>query len=137
MNLIPDIFAVILFFISFFGLLTSRNIIKSIIFIILMQTSVIMFWIFLSARFGQVPPIIHDAAMLYDMTYIADPFPQALMLTAIIIGISVTAINITMLNTLFRKHKTLDWETMAEIVRGSLGAANTDEIQNIKEGEGL
>jgi len=116
-NLIPDIFAVLLFFISFFGLLTSRSIIKSIIFTILMQTAVIMFWIFLSARYGRVPPIIHDVTLLYEMTYIADPFPQALMLTAIIIGISVTAINITMLNTLFRRYKTSDWNAMAKDAR--------------------
>ena len=34
------------------------------------------------------------------------------MLTAIIIGISVIAINITMLNALFRKYKTADWKVI-------------------------
>ena len=135
MNIFPDIFAVVLFFISFFGLITSKNIIKSIIFTILMQTAVIMFLIFLGARYGTTPPIIHDTALLYDMTAIADPFPQALMLTAIIIGISVTAINITMLNTLFRKYKTLDWATMSENAR--IDAISTDENLIAKEFEEL
>jgi multicomponent Na+:H+ antiporter subunit C len=76
-----------------------------------------MFWIFISARYGVVPPIITDVAMLEDMSYIADPFPQALMLTAIIIGISVTAINITMLNSLFRRYKTVDWKEMEDFSR--------------------
>ena len=112
-----DMFAVILFFLSFLGLITARNVIKSIIFILLMQTSVIMFWLFLGARHGISPPIVEDVAYLGDLSAIADPLPQALMLTAIIIGVSVMAINITMLNSLFRKYHTTDWETMINQLR--------------------
>ena len=123
-NIIPiDFFAIIMFFISFFGLITTRNIIKSIIFILLMQTAVIMFWLFLSGRTGTTPPIIYDPAILYDMPAIADPTPQALMLTAIIIGISVSAIKITMLNYLFRKYNTADWNLIHE-------AVNKEEAEN-------
>ncbi|MCL2874044.1 MAG: cation:proton antiporter subunit C [Defluviitaleaceae bacterium] len=117
-NIIPlDYFAVIMFFISFFGIITSRNIIKSIIFILLMQTAVIMFWLFLGARYGTAPPIVYELGMLDDLSAFADPMPQALMLTAIIIGVSVTAINITMLNALFRKYKTADWLIISDIAR--------------------
>jgi len=114
-----DIFAIGLFFLGFLGLITSRNIVKSIIFTLVMQTSVIMFWLFLSGRTGQIPPII-DAQELQYMThlpyipYMADPLPQALMLTTIIIGICVIAVNIVMLNTLFRKYETSDWDLMTK-----------------------
>jgi len=109
-----DLFAVGLFFLSFFGLITSRNIIKCIIFILLMQTAVIMFWLFLGASSGTTPPIIDSPELMENIAVISDPLPQALMLTAIIIGISVVAINITMVNTLFRKHNTTDWSEMAK-----------------------
>lgn len=109
-----DIFPVLLFFISFFGLITTSNIVKSIVFIMIMQTAVIMFWLGVGSRLGVVPPIIGDIAYLENPDAIADPLPQALMLTAIIIGIAVTAINITMLNALFKKHKTLNWQAMQE-----------------------
>jgi len=112
---ILDIFAVLVFFIAFFGLITARNAIKTIVFTLIMQTAVIMFWLFLSGRQGTIPPIIYDPAMLYDMSAIADPTPQALMLTAIIIGISVSAIKITMLNYLFRKYNTADWDIMHKL----------------------
>ncbi|MCL2397001.1 MAG: cation:proton antiporter subunit C [Defluviitaleaceae bacterium] len=114
-----DIFAVALFFISFFGLITSRNIIKTIIFILTMQTSVIMFWLFIGSRTGTIPPIIDvgDIAYMYNLPAYADPLPQALMLTTIIIGICVVAINIIMLNTLFRKYKTTEWSNMAKLAR--------------------
>jgi multicomponent Na+:H+ antiporter subunit C len=104
-----------MFFIALFGLITAKNAIKTIVFTLVMQTAVIMFWLFLSGRTGTIPPIIYDPALLYDMAAIADPTPQALMLTAIIIGISVTAIKITMLNYLFRRYNTADWELMHKL----------------------
>ena len=112
-----DVFAIALFFISFFGLITSRNIIKSIICLLTMQAAVIMFWLFMGARTGTKPPIIDagDLGYLSQFAEIADPLPQALMLTTIIIGICVIAVNIIMLNTLFKKYKTTDWKTMAEL----------------------
>ena len=110
-----DIFPIILFFISFYGLITTSNIIKSIVFVMLMQTSVIMFWLGVGARLGAMPPIVYDVAYLETPEVIADPLPQALMLTAIIIGIAVTSINITMLNALFKKHRTVNWTAMQEL----------------------
>ena len=107
-------FAIIMFFIAFFGLIVSRNIVKSIIFILFMQTGVIMFWMLLSARFGTVPPIVEHPDMLYAGVEFADPLPQALMLTAIIIGVSVVAVNITMLNTLFRQYRSVSWPEIME-----------------------
>ena len=112
-----DIFPVILFFIGFFGLITTTNIVKSVVFIMLMQTAVIMFWLGVGARLGVQPPIIGDIAYLENPDAIADPLPQALMLTAIIIGIAVTAINITMLNTLFRKYRTINWQAMRDLAK--------------------
>ena len=109
-----DIFPIILFFISFFGLITSQNIVKSIILSVTMQTAVIMFWLGIAARLGTIPPILEYYA-LYYADEIADPLPQALMLTAIIIGIAITAINITLLNSLYRKYKTIKWDEMSEV----------------------
>lgn len=116
MNLhIFDIFPILMFFIGMFGVITSGNIVKSIVLTILMQTAVIMFWLGVGSRFGVVPPIFEYIAYVADPGAIADPLPQALMLTAIIIGIAVTAINITMLNALFRKYKTVQWQDMQDM----------------------
>lgn len=112
LNVIP----LILFFISFFGLITGRNIIKSIVYILLMQTSVVMAWLIAGSRLGTVPPIIHDIEHL-DPGVIADPLPQALMITAIIIGVAVMAVNIVMLNFLLRKYSSAEWKVVSRLAR--------------------
>ena len=109
-----DVFPIIVFFVSFFGLITTQNIVKSIILSVLMQTAVIMFWLGVAARLGTIPPIF-EYYIYYELDEIADPLPQALMLTAIIIGIAITAINITLLNSLYRKYKTIKWDEMSKV----------------------
>ena len=111
MNFSPvEMFSLLMFFIGFYGLITSKNVIKSIVFISVLEMAVIVFWVGLSFRMGMVPPV---RDFLYtDIEYIADPLPQALMITAIIIGMSVTAANIVMLITLVRKVKSTDWDIL-------------------------
>ena len=104
-----ELFTVIMFFISFYGLLVSRSIIKSIVFMVIMESAVIMFFLSLGYRRGINPPI-DGHGFLQDMERVADPLPQALMITAIVIGLSITAVKIVMLITMFRKYGTTDWE---------------------------
>ena len=107
---IAELSSIVMFLISYYGLITTRNIIKSIVFIVLMEVSVVMFWLSFGFRAGIVPPIL--ASMQgQEFDYIADPFPQALMITAIVIGLSITAINTVMFITLYRKHRTTNWDT--------------------------
>jgi multicomponent Na+:H+ antiporter subunit C len=118
-----EIFSILLFFISLFGLIFTENIVKSVVCTMLMQTSVILFWLGVSADAGLLPPI---GASIAEHPYdVADPLSQALMLTAIISGIVVVAINITMLNALLRKYKTIEWTAMAH------AAANDKDVEMV------
>ena len=101
---IVEISSILVLFIGFYGLVTSRNVIKSIISIGLMEIAAIMFFLGLGYFDGIRPPIGQD------MTNAADPLPQAMVITAIVIGIAVTAINLTMLITQVRQFKTADWD---------------------------
>jgi multicomponent Na+:H+ antiporter subunit C len=102
-----ELFTVIMFFISFYGLLVS--IIKSIVLMVIMECAVIMFFLGLGYSSGILPPI-DSFDNLQDLERVADPLPQALMITAIVIGLSVTAVKIVMLITMYRKYGTTDWE---------------------------
>ena len=101
-----ELATIIMFFISFYGLITTKNAIKSIIYISLMEISVIMFFLGLGYAKGAVPPIGSE------LENAIDPLPQALMITAIVIGVAVTAVNLTILISLLRQSKSADWETV-------------------------
>ena len=107
-----ELFAVLMFFISFYGLVISRNIIKSVIFLIIMEVSTIMFFLSIGYRRGIVPPVGPHLAAAESWAYVADPFPQALMITAIVIGLSVTTILLIMAITMVREFKTTDWDVI-------------------------
>ena len=105
-----EFFSIIMFFIGFFGLVTAVDAIKSIIFTVLMDAGVIMFWVSFGFTPGIVPPIGENIANYLDVLPLADPVPQATMITAIIIGMAVTAINLIMIITLSRKYKSTLWD---------------------------
>jgi len=107
-----EVFAILMFFISFYGLIVSRKMIKSIVLIVVMETAVIMFFLTLGYRTGILAPIGPHLEGLYEFGMVADPFPQALMITAIVIGLCVTAIMGIMAITMMRKYKTTDWDIL-------------------------
>lgn len=104
---ILEMMIIAVFFIGLYGLITTTNIIKSIIFISIMETAVIMFFLSIGYHSGIMPPI----GAVLDPNTVADPLPQAFMITAVVIGLCGTAINIVMFITLFRQYGTANWET--------------------------
>jgi len=107
-----EIIPIIVFFMGMFGLITSKNIIKSVACLVLMEMAVIVFILGLAYRTGILPPI--GQGVEYTLYAVADPLPQALMITAIIIGLAVTAIDFTMIIHLVRKHKSTDWSEVKD-----------------------
>ena len=108
-----QIAAIIMFFLAFLGLITSGNMIKSVICLMLKQTSVVVFFLSMGFHEGILPPIGSD--LLENIDYVADPLPQALMITAIIIGLAVTAVNITMIIYLSKKTNSTEWAEVKEM----------------------
>jgi len=96
--------ALILFFVGVYGLTARRNIIKSIIGLGIMQAAIILFFVTVNASVDDVPPIgVATGAQ------VADPVPQALMITAVVIGVSVTAVSLTMFISLYHKYGSTNW----------------------------
>ena len=114
---VVELVSIMMLFISFYALITGRTIIKSIIAIGLMETSVVMFLLSIGYQDGMRPPI-GDAlgniagTLPEALAMVADPLPQALTITAIVIGVAAAAINLTMLITLCREYRTTDWDTV-------------------------
>lgn len=96
--------ALVLFFIGVYGLTARRNILKSIISLGIMQGAIILFFVSIHASIDNIPPIGSSFPILP-----ADPLPQALMITAVVIGVSITAVSLTMFITVYHKYGSTNW----------------------------
>lgn len=99
-----EAFSVVLFLIGIYGLLARRNIIKTVISLAIVQSAIILFFLTINYENGRLPPI-GDVTI----TTAVDPLPQALMITAIVIGVAVTAVSLTMFISLFHHYGTTNW----------------------------
>ncbi|WP_231492166.1 sodium:proton antiporter [Alkalibacterium sp. AK22] len=99
-----EIVGILLFFIGLYGLMTKKTIVKTIMSMSIMESGIFLFYITINFTEGAVPPIgqAQEAAFV-------DPVPSALMITAIVIGIGVTAIGLTMFMHYKQKHGITHW----------------------------
>ena len=102
----------ILILIGFWGLLSQKNIIKIIVSFTVLETGVNILIVSLGWMRGRTAPIIDDSveqlANHNVLNSIVDPVPQALVLTAIVIGFGVTALLLAYAMKLFRAKRTLE-----------------------------
>jgi multicomponent Na+:H+ antiporter subunit C len=100
--------SLILFFIGVYGICARRNIIKTIVALSIMQAAIVLFFVSIGDDTKHAP-IGTKIFLSQNIETLADPLPQALMITAIVIGISVTALCLTMFISLFHKYGTTNW----------------------------
>lgn len=96
--------ALILFFIGVYGLVARRNVIKSIMSLGIMQAAAVLFFVSINASQAVQAPI---GKVLSGNS--ADPVPQALMITAVVIGVSITALCLTMFITQYHVYGSTNW----------------------------
>lgn len=89
---------------GFFGILLKRSLIMKIIAMDVMSTGVIAYYVVVASRLGVLSPIASDVK---NASY-ADPVPQAVILTAIVIGFSIQALMLVGVMKLARNNPTLE-----------------------------
>ena len=95
----------ILFLTGLYGVITRRNLIKIAISLSIMEFSSFLFLALIGYIDGGVAPIVDPADPV--RTYV-DPLPQALVLTAIVIGLATTAMLMAVIIRIYRKYGTFD-----------------------------
>ncbi len=101
--------AIILLFIGLYALSARRNIIKSIIALALLQASVVLFFVSLDSSPESPPPI-----GVFQYTTPADPLPIATMITVIVVGVSITALTLSMFISMYHRYSTTNWLKVKE-----------------------
>ena len=98
------ILAILLFLIGLYGVLVKRNLIKMIIGLMIMEYAVNLIFTLVGYRSGGTAPIVSGTG---NVVYV-DPLPQALVLTAIVIGLGTTALAVSFAVRIFEKYDTFD-----------------------------
>ncbi len=101
-----EVISVLLFAIGFTTLMLSKNLIKKIIGLNIMDTSIYLFLAVKGYIEGRKAPIIVDGVTEIDK-YI-NPLPDGLVLTGIVVSVSVTAILLAITIRLYRRYHTLN-----------------------------
>ncbi len=98
--------------VGFWGILTRRNLIRIILSLAIAETGLHLVMIAVGYVRGGTAPILDNVTAAGQTV---DPVPQALVLTAIVIGVAVNALLLALIIRLYRKKGTLNVEDFREL----------------------
>lgn len=102
--------AIILLMLGLYGLLTQRNVIKIILSLNILEIGLNLFIISVGFFKGGIAPILTSETV----GEFVDPLPQAMVLTAIVIGVGTTALGLALARKIYNKYGTLNLDEMGE-----------------------
>ncbi len=105
------VFAILLM-IGFYAVIAKVNLIKKLIGLTLFQSAVFLLYITMGRVEGGTAPIFSDAA---GTAIYANPLPQVLILTAIVVGISTTALGLGIVVRIREEYGSIEESEIAEI----------------------
>jgi len=97
--------AILLFLVGLYGVATKRNLIKMVIGLTIMEYATFLILALIGYREGGRPPIVPEGM---DQPTFVDALPQALVLTAIVIGLATTALLLSIALRIYHKYGTFD-----------------------------
>jgi len=109
-NTMLEAFVFATVFCGFFGIIFKKNLVMKIISMDIMSTGVIALYVLVASRNGLFTPIVTKTE---DVAY-ADPVPQAVILTAIVIGFSIQALMLVGVMKLAKNNPTLETSAIEE-----------------------
>ncbi|GAB6102139.1 NADH-quinone oxidoreductase subunit K [Thermococcus atlanticus] len=104
--------AISLILIGLYAVLVKRNLLKILVGLSIMETGVNLLLISIGYIAGRSAPILSEGI---GPNKAVDPIPQALVLTAIVIGVATTALALTVAINLYETYKTLNVEELRRL----------------------
>jgi multicomponent Na+:H+ antiporter subunit C len=96
--------------IGFYAMIAKNNLIKKIIGMNIFQTAVFLFYITMGKVAGGTAPIVWEGAVRYD-----NPLPHVLILTAIVVSVSTTAVAFALIIRIHKSFGTIEEDRILEI----------------------
>ena len=91
-----------LFLVGLYGIVSKPNMIKKVMGLSIANSAIVLLFVYFGSFSGRTAPIVGSEEPMVD------PVPQALMLTAIVVGICVVALALVLVYRLYIRYRTLD-----------------------------
>ena len=108
---------VVLMMIGFYAMIGKRNLVKKLLGMNIFQTAIILFFVSIGVKKGGGIPIVDKYQALaggVDAATVVNPLPHVLMLTAIVVGVSVTGVALAVLIRIHEEFGTLEEDEILE-----------------------
>lgn len=99
---------IILFLWGLYIMVTHHNLIKKLIGMYLVQTSVLLFFVTTGAKSGSTVPVLLAASTQVAPATYANPLPHVLVLTAIVVGVATLGVSLALTLAIYRQYGSLE-----------------------------
>lgn len=96
--------------IGMYMIIANENLVKKLIGVNLFQTAIFLFFIAMAYVEGGAAPIVPN-----EGSEVASPLPQVIVLTAIVVGVSLTAVALALIVRIHEEYGTLDESVVREV----------------------
>lgn len=100
----------VLMLIGFYTMISKKNFIKKIIGMNIFQTAIFLLYISMADIRGRAAPIMVAGELEY-----VNPLPQVLILTAIVVCVSTTAVALSLIMKIYKKYGTIEEDKILEV----------------------
>lgn len=101
-------FLILLFIIGLYGMMIKRNLMKKIIGMSIVQSSVILFWITSAFKDNATVTVLDPRFSLDNPNLYINPLPHCLMLTAIVVAVVTLGVSFALVIAIYRSYGTLE-----------------------------
>ncbi|MFF0065968.1 sodium:proton antiporter [Streptomyces sp. NPDC005279] len=113
MSVLPYLIAVWIFLVGCYGLATSRNLIHAVGCLVVCQSATYVLLLAVGYRAGGTAPVHSD--LRPGSRPLVDPVVQALALTDVVVGATVTALLLALVIQVAKRHGTLNPDELSEL----------------------
>jgi multicomponent Na+:H+ antiporter subunit C len=108
-GMLPYLLAMVLLGIGVYAIACKKNLIKTIVGVIVIDYAVNLFLLLQGYRAGGRAPILSEGEGAAEFArHSVDPLPQAMILTSIVIGLGMVALMVAMALRIYEKYGTFD-----------------------------
>ena len=114
----PYVLVAILLGVGLYGMTMKRNLLKKVIGMTIFQTSIYLFFIQGATKTNATIPVYLPELGTTPTSYM-NPLPQVIVLTAIVVGVAITGVALSLILLVYKRYGSLDEDVILQRMRES------------------